>query len=255
MSTTNSKFFTVMVIGENHKELMEQYSMELEVEPYVKYEYLKAEKYLNSSIKALDNILLNANEIGIEGSVKENLSNRIKVLKKMTPFEYYRSLTDGMYYDENGNALTKENPNGKWKTARIGRNFSLPLKLKNGTESYSATMEEVDWDAMNEPTDLYEAAWEMVVEGREPTNSEEERVYESMKDKLTYFSNFKNKEDYVTYSTSYWNYAFVDKNGWIDVDNFEGGEKVWIKTFVERFIRNLNPSDLITIYECSINNG
>lgn len=115
-------------------------------------------------------------------------------------------------------------------------------------------MGDIDWDAMKEPTALYEAAWEMVIDGREPQNAEEERVYESMKDKLTYFSNFKDKEDYVTYSTSYWNYAFVDKNGWIDVDKYGGDEKEWINTFHERFLTNIDPNELITIYECSINN-
>lgn len=248
----NSRFFNVMVVGDNHKELMDKYSIDLQVDSYVKYEYLKADKYLNNAIKALDNILENADKIGIDQSVKDSLSHRVKILRKMTPFEYYRGLTDGLYYDENGNALTNENPEGHWKTARIGRNFALPLKLKDGSESYSARMDDIDWMAMNEPTALYEAAWEMVVDGREPTNEEEERVYQSMKDKTTYFSNFKDKEDYVNYSTSYWNYAFVDENGWKDVDE-EGDEKKWINNFFERFIKNLKPNDLITIYECSVN--
>lgn len=252
---SNSKFFSVMVIGNNHKEIMDKYSMNLEVEPYVKYEYLKADKYLNNSIKALDNILNNADKIGIEPNVKESLSVRIKTLKQMTPFEYYRELTDSMYYDENGNALSTENLDGKWKTARIGRNFSLPLRLKDGSESYSARMGDIDWFAMNEPTALYEAAWEMVVDGREPTNAEEERVYESMKDKLTYFSNFKSKEDYVNYSTRYWNYAVVTENGWVDVDSKGGDEKEWINNFFDNFIKNIPDEELITIYECSVNNG
>ena len=254
MQETNSKFFSVMVVGDNHKELMDNYSLDLQVDSYVKYEYLKADKYLSNAIKALDNILSNADKIGIEPSIKENLSNRIKILKKMTPFEYYRELTDGMYYDENGNALSTENKEGHWKTARMGRNFALPLRLKDGSESYSARMDDIDWFAMNEPTALYEAAWEMVVDGREPTNEQEEKVYESMKDKTTYFSNFKNKEDYVNYSTRYWNYAFVDKDGWVDVDTYGGDEKEWINNFFERFIKDLNPNDLITIYECSVNN-
>jgi hypothetical protein len=242
-----------MVVGDNHKELMEKYSLDLEVDSYVRYEYLKADKYQNNSIKALDNLLSHGDEIGLEPQVKESLERRIKTLKGMTPFEYYRELTDGMYYDENGNALSTENPNGHWKTARIGKNFSLPLKLKDGSESYSARCGDIDWDAMNEPTELYEAAWEMVVEGREPTNEQEERVYESMKDKLTYFSNFKSKEDYVTYSTSYWNYAFVNKDGWVDMVNED--ERKWINNFHDRFIATIDPNDLVTIYECSVNNG
>lgn len=253
MAQTNSRFFSVMVVGDNHKELMDKYSLNLEVDSYVRYEYLKADKYQSNSIKALDNLLSHGDEIGLEPQVKESLERRIKTLKGMTPFEYYRELTDGMYYDENGNALSTENPNGHWKTARIGKNFSLPLKLKDGTESYSARACDIDWDAMNEPTELYEAAWEMVVDGREPTNEQEERVYESMKDKSAYFSNFKNKEDYVTYSTSYWNYAFVNKDGWVDMVNED--ERKWINNFYDRFIATIDPNDLVTIYECSVNNG
>ena len=253
MAQTNSRFFSVMVVGDNHKELMDKYSFDLEVEPYVRYEYLKADKYQSNSIKALDNLLNNADKVGLEPQLKEGLERRIKALKKMTPFEYYRELTEGLYYDENGNALTTENPNGHWVTARIGKNFSLPLKLKDGTETYSAKADDIDWWAMNEPTAMYEAAWEMVMEGREPTNAAEERVYESMKDKTAYFSNFKDKEDYVTYSTSYWNYAFVDKNGWVDM-TYED-EKKWITNFFERFVKNIDPNDTVTIYECTVNNG
>lgn len=255
MANTASKFFSVMVIGENHKEIMAKYSMDLEIEPYVKYEYLKADKYLDNAIKALNNILSNADTIGIDGSIKKSLSERINILKKLTPFEYYRELTDGMYYDENGNALSTENTEGHWKTARVGRNFSLPLKLKNGSESYSAKASDIDWDSMNEPPRLYEAAWEMVMEGREPTDDEEEKIYESMKDKTVYFSKFKNKENYVAYSTSYWNYAFVDENGWTDIDSDKEGEQHWIAMFYDRFIKNLDPNQLVTIYECSVNNG
>lgn len=253
MAQTNSRFFSVMVVGDNHKELMDKYSFDLEVEPYIRYEYLKADKYQNNSIKALDNLLNNADKVGLEPQLKEGLERRIKALKKMTPFEYYRELTEGLYYDENGNALTTENPNGHWVTARIGKNFSLPLKLKDGTETYSAKADDIDWWAMNEPTAMYEAAWEMVMEGREPTNAAEERVYESMKDKTAYFSNFKDKDDYVTYSTSYWNYAFVDKNGWVDMTNED--EKKWITNFFERFIKDIDPNDTVTIYECTVNNG
>ena len=253
MGDTNSRFFSVMVIGDNHQELMDKYSVDFKTETYVKYEFLKAEKYLNNAIKALDVMLSNSDTIGIEGSIKEALEHRIKCLKKMTPFEYYRELTDGMYYDENGNALSTENLDGHWKTARIGKNFALPLKLKDGSTSYTARVEDIDWSSMNESPVLYEAAWDMVVNGCDPTSEEEEKVYESMKDKLAYFSNFKSKEEYVNYSTKYWNYAFVDKNGWIDIDTYGGDEKEWINTFAERFIDKLKPNDLVTIYECTIN--
>ena len=74
-----------------------------------------------------------------------------------------------------------------------------------------------------------------------------------MKDKQAYFSNFKDKEDYVTYSTSYWNYAFVTENEWIDMGDED--ERTWIKDFLKRFVSTIDPNETVTIYECTVNNG
>lgn len=247
-----------MVVGENHKELMDKYSVDLEVEPYVRYEYLKASTYLNTSLKTLSKMLENSDFIGIAdmgGNLKNKIRERIKALQNISAFEYYKELTNGMYYDKDGNALSTENPNGHWKTARIGKNFSLPLILYNGEKVYTAKACDINWKAMETPKEMYIAAWETVMEGREPNGDAEKVVYNSMKDKTSYFSNFKTKEDYVQYSTSYWNYAYVDKNGWFDIENVcKGDEKEWISTFFDRFVKKINPNDTITIYECTINN-
>ena len=245
-----------MVVGENPSAIMEKFNMNKEVEPYVKYKYLDADKYKKSAIKVLENILNDYDKVGIPIMSKELMEERLKALKTLSTFEYYKELTDGLYYDENGDALSTENKEGKWVTCRIGRNFAIPLKLKNGEETYSALNKDIDWDAMHKVNqETYAAAWEMVMEGREPVTDEEKTIYEAMKDKDTYFSKFKNKEAYVNYSTSYWNYAFVDsQQGWIDIDDVKD-ENEWINTFFDRFIKNLKDDDLVTIFECSVNNG
>lgn len=244
-----------MVVGENPKQLIEKYSSEFKTEPYVKYKYLDASKYLDTAIKTIKMFLENEDKIGIPPATKEALENRLNNLSKLTPFEYYRELTDGMYYNEDGDALSEENPNIKYNTCRMGRNFSLPLILKDGNEAYSALAKDVDWESMNGCNkETYETAWELVMEGREPQTEEEKTIYEAMKDKDTYFANFKSKEAYVNYSTAYWNYAYADENGWVDVDD-DGNEEKWINEFYSRFISKLKPTDLVTIFECSINNG
>lgn len=245
-----------MVVGENPSAIMEKFNMNKEVEPYVKYKYLDADKYKKSAIKVLENILNDYDKVGIPIMSKELMEERLKALKTLSTFEYYKELTDGLYYDENGDALSTENKEGKWVTCRIGRNFAIPLKLKNGEETYSALNKDIDWDAMHKVNqETYAAAWEMVMEGREPVTDEEKTIYEAMKDKDMYFSKFKNKEAYVNYSTSYWNYAFVDsQQGWIDIDDVKD-ENEWINTFFDRFIKNLKDDDLVTIFECSVNNG
>lgn len=256
MAQTNSKFFSVMVVGENPKGIVEKYGSDYKVEPYVKYKYLDAKKYQQTAIKAMEKLLNEADKIGIQPSIQENLKARLDELNKLSPFEYYRQLTDGMYYNEDGDALSSDNPNAHWNTCRIGRNFSIPLTLKDGTTSYSAYNKDIDWDSMiNVNKDAYIAAWEMVMEGREPSNENEAIIYHSMKDKEAYFSKFKSKIDYVNYSTSYWNYAFVDENGWQDVDSYNGNESEWVSGFYSNFIENINPNSLVTIFECSINNG
>ena len=252
---TPSKFYSLMVVGENPKQIVEKYGSDYKSEPYVKYKYLNAKKYQDTAIKAIQTMLDNVDKIGLQQTLKEALQARLDNLSKLTPFEYYRELTDGMYYNENGDALSEDNPNVKYNTCRIGRNFCIPLKLKDGSESYSALAKDVDWDAMNGANkEVYEAAWELVVDGREPQNDQEKIIYESMKDREAYFENFKSKEAYVTYSTAYWNYAYADKNGWVDVDD-DGNEEKWINDFFPRFVEKLKPNDLVSIFECSINNG
>ena len=251
MAQTGSRFFSLMVIGDDPMKIIEKYGADFKVEPYIKYRYLDAKKYHSTAIKTLKQVINNFNSLSIKPNIKETLTKRLENISELTPFEYYRELTDGLFYDNDGNAISEENPNIKYNTCKKGRNFSLPLILKDGSESYSALVKDIDWEAMNgKNKEIYEAAWEMVMEDRKPQNDIEEQTYNSMKDKTAYFSNFKSKEDYVTYSTSYWNYAYADINGWIDVDD-EGDEMKWIKNFYSRFIKNLNPNDMGTIVECS----
>ena len=138
MAQTNSKFFSVMVVGEDPKAIMEDYWIDKKVEPYVKFKFLQAEKYKESAIKVSQKLLEDASLAMINPQMKSALEENVKRLKSLSTFDYYRQLTDGMYYDNEGNALSEKNPNGKWKTCHIGRNFSLPLILKDGTESYYA---------------------------------------------------------------------------------------------------------------------
>ena len=91
------------------------------------------------------------------------------------------------------------------------------------------------------------------MEGKEPSNDEELLVYNNMKNKTAYFKKFVNKEKYVSFSTCYWNYAYVDENGWIDI-NSSPSEYEWVEGFYDKFVANLKPTDKVTIYECSTNN-
>jgi hypothetical protein len=253
MEQKRSRFFSIMVVGDNPEEITKKYDLNAKVEPYIKYKYADASKYKSVSIKALEKILSEADKITLPSTTKAALKERLTELKKLSDFDYYRQLTNGLFYDSRGNALSEENPEGKWKTCRPGKHFSLPLILKDGSEVHSAKAGDVDWEKMhNTNQEIYKAAWEIVVEGRKPIGEEEETIAKAMGDKEAYFSKFKDKDAYVAYSTSYWNYAYVDKNGWKDVD-MSGDETKWIKGFFDNFVKPLNPEDVVSIYECTVN--
>lgn len=251
---SKSKFLTVMVVGDNPDKLMEKYDKSLKVKPYIKYRYLDAEKMRNNSLKVLTEITDKPEKFTLNKFQTDYFKERLKAINAMTPFEYYKTITEGMFYDENGDALSEVNPNGKWDKYNLGKNFSYPLKLKDGKEAYQALAKDVDWDGMHmnkEYVKLFETIWSLVIDDEEPLNKQEEDIKANWINKKNYLSNFKTVDDFVSHNCAYWNYAFLDENGWVDVDD-ESDETKWIVDFFERFIEPLKDDDLVTIYEYCI---
>lgn len=245
-----SKFFTVLVVGKNPEELLKKYDLNLQVERYCKYHYLDAEKIRKNSIKSLQEIVNNADKFKFTEFQLEFLKERIKALQNTSNFDYYTSLTKGMYYDENGDAWTTENPNGKWLEYKIGKDFSLPFQLKDGTTTNQAIKKDVAWDKMHMAnTTLYSRVWELIKEGKTPENEQDETIINNMKDKVNYFNSFATKNEYIIHNCAYWNYAFLDENGWIDLDS-DGNQTEWISHYYERFINTLDEDAVLTIFEC-----
>jgi hypothetical protein len=71
-----------------------------------------------------------------------------------------------------------------------------------------------------------------------------------MKNRIAYFENFKDKETYISWSTSFWGYAFVDQNNWYDMDTEKMGQIEWVNSFYDKYIKKLPENTRITIYEC-----
>ena len=257
MANKGSKFFSVMVIGDNPTDLMKKYDIGLKVKPYIKYKYLDASKMQNNAIKVYSEITSNPGKFMLNKFQEDYFKDKLKGITSMTPFEYYSTITNGLYYDENGNALSDENPDGKWSTYHIGRNFSYPMITNDGKETYQEFARNVNWGLMHMEDNsvrLYGRVWDLAVEDDEPKNDDEKQIKAQWKDRGKYLSNFKSKDDFITHNCAYWNYAYLDENGWHDVDSDENGnENEWIKSFYSKFIKKINDDALITIYEFSRN--
>ena len=247
---SGSKVFTVMVVGNNPTELMEKYDINREVEPYVIYKYKDADKMRNNSIKILEGIIKDPKKFNLKGNNIETIKNNLDTIKKMTKFEYYQNLVNGYFINDDGDAISTNNPNGKWLSYNLGKSFSLPLKLYNGDEVFEALNKDIDWDSMHmQNTSVYDAVWEMVVEGREPKNEHEKLLYNNMSVHKNYFQKFKNKDEYVIHNCAYWNYGYLDESGWHDMDDAKS-EFDWISNYFNNFIPNLKENDKVSIFEC-----
>lgn len=246
----NNRFFSVLVAGENPNDIISKYDSSKTVDRYVKYKYSDAAKLRQNALKLVDNVIKNSDKLNLNDFQKDYFKEKKKSIQSLTPFEYYQMLTDGLYYDENGDAMSDENPDGKWKTCHIGGHFALPFILKDGKESYQAKKSEINWEALHgKDRTVYEVAWDLTHGIRKPSNKDEEIIYKNMKDKKNYFQSFKSKDDYVAYNCAYWNYAFVDENGWQDIDESKGNN--WITNFYDKFIQPLSDDTFLTIFECT----
>lgn len=245
------RHFNVLVVGDNPEELIMRYDANLKVAPYVKYEYAKAKEYYNSYLKSLKVLLKKFEK---EGEDEENinlLKAEIDDITNMTPEDYYFELVSDLdVNEETGDAYSTENPNAKFTSHRQAGFFALPFILKDGREVYTAIKGDVDWDKIHLANQRpYEVAWDTVVEGKLPNGENEHAIYENMKNREHYFTNFESREHYIAASTAFWDYAYVDRDGWVELDNSKP-QFDWVINFYDRFVNPLPDDARLTLYEC-----
>ena len=250
MAIDQYNHFVALVAGDNPEVLMSPYDKSIKTEPRIAYKFADAGKLRNQYIK-LYTALVESDTIP-EGPFKEDAKDKLAVIQNQSDTEFYLDLTEDYEHDKDtGDALTTENPDGKWSSYRLGKLFSVPFILNDGTETFQAKKGDINWELMHlHGGEIYARAWEMVMEGSEPVNDYEKQIHENMKARTAYFEKFGTKENYVLSNTAFWAYAFVTKNGWLeledDMDQFQ-----WVGKFYETFVDPLSDDTLLTIYECT----
>ena len=254
-------FRTVLVIGDNHEELIRKYSADTKVERYVKCTLDDAEKLHKSFLKLIET-MLNCKELKLTESQIENYKKLYLNIKEMSDFEYYQYYTRGCFYDEEtGDALTDENPEAHYKYEKCYEEslrtkneegpFSNPFWLNDATRSYSARYNDICWERMHMfegECELYRRAWELTVNDDEPKNEQEVKIKTNMMGRLGYFLNFGSKEEYVTHSCSFWCYGVINEDGYNEV-TYNVSDKEWVANFFDRYIKPIKGNPLLTIYE------
>ena len=249
MAIDQYNHFVAIVAGDNPEVLMSPYDKNIKTEPTVVYKYADAGLLRDQYIKVYKSII--SSDAIPDGPFKEDAKDKLTIIESQTPQEFYYDLTDEYEHDEKtGDALTTENPKGRWSSYRLGKLFSIPFILNDGTEKFQAKKGDINWELMHlHGGEIYERAWEMVMEGSEPVNDYEKQIYNNMKARTAYFEKFGTKENYVLSNTAFWGYAFVSKNGWMELGE-DTDQFIWVRNFYESFIDPLPDDTLLTIYEC-----
>jgi hypothetical protein len=252
------RHFKVIVAGENPEELMLRHDSNIKVEPYVVFEFSKAEEYKKNYLKSLRSILKHAEKESIDKAQIQYLKDEINEVETESPTDYFLDLTEGFVLDEKtGNAMSTENPDGKFTSHKVGGDFSTPFILKKEndddvppSETYSARKGDIDWEKIHLANQRpYEIAWDTTHGLAEPKDDEELAIYNNMKNLKAYFLNFEGREHYIASNTAFWGFAFVDESGWHDI--LPGDKQFeWVIGFYDRFIKPLPDDTLLTIYEC-----
>lgn len=268
----DSNFRTLLVIGGNPDVIAAKYSMDTKVNPYIKYRLDDKDKLYEARKQFLIECCREAEKERHYSSTYEDrsaknrcLSRWNNILKKhmdMDSFQYYQFITEGCWYDDNGDAWTDENPNAHYKYQkcydyRIKADqtdeapFSNPFILKDGTKAYTARVDEIDWDRVHMAnTELYYSAWKVCVEGKEPETDEERMIQNSFSNRKEYFSNFKDADQYVAHSCAFWTYGVATADEYISGDREDSIK--WTTGFYDRFIKQLDGETVLSIYEIKL---
>lgn len=249
MAIDQYNHFVALVAGDNPEVLMSPYDKNIKSEPRIIYRFCDAKKLKDQYIKLYESFIKNTHA----GPSQLDMKKRLEVIKSQTAIEFFYDLTEDYDHDEKTwDAISTENPNGKWSSYRLGKLFSVPFILKDGTEAFQAKKGDINWEMMHlHGGEIYERAWEMVMEGSEPANDYENQIYTNMKARTAYFEKFGTKENYVLSNTAFWAYAFVTSTGnWLELED-DMDQFLWVGKFYDSFIEPLPDDTLLTIYECT----
>lgn len=254
---------TILVIGDNHKEIAAKYSADRTVSPYVKMRLEDAEKEKKKHLKLLETLFTDK-RIVLTQNQYDVYKEMYLEISKMDSLEYFKAITEGCDYDENEEvAYSVENPKAFYKYERCQQHrlevtgeegdFSDPFPLKDGGKSYSAHFNDIDWEKIHrnpERIKLNTRVWELVVEDDDPMDEREEDLKEKMIERIAYFTNnFNTKEEYINHSSSLWYWGVATEKKYEEV-NYKISDMDWCVNFFDTYLKGLEKTNpLITIYE------
>lgn len=248
------KLLVIAYDDESVYDIADKYSNSIEVEPYL---FFKKSDISNVKTETINSYKSFLNDSKFGDVMKEYFKEKVKFYEEMSDEEFFEMTTEGCQIDEEtGDAYKTDNLFAKYEYAKCHQkrlektgeesDFSNPFTLKNGKKSYIAKYNDINWEVEHlNGIELYEAAWELCVDEREPKTEQEKAIKNNMSNRKSYFENFKNKEEYSKYSTSFSTFAVATS----EKCDIVGSEPKNVIGFYDKYIKPIEGNPTLAIFE------
>ncbi|KYC52802.1 MAG: hypothetical protein AMQ22_00593 [Candidatus Methanofastidiosum methylothiophilum] len=267
--------FSVLVIGKDIESLLAPYDENESMEEYIDMRYEDVIKEFNDFYNKTLERKSKDMELG-SFEIKTLVHGPIKSIEKPVPQWLKNWWNDwcGRGLDEDGNSLSVYNKDSKWDWYQIGGRWAGLLPLKEGVTSGeiggrswvfgnedpyedgrvdSALVKDVDFELLKEDEkNRCENHWYELKYSNEP-------FLKTQYDELV--KKYKTLENYIEKCGHFSTYAVVDENGWYSKGDMgwwgmssetQDESDAFDASFYDRFIKNLDPEERITIVDCHI---
>ena len=200
-------------------ELLEPYSAELTVAPYLVF------------------------------TKQEAIEEGRKLYPQKSDKERWEFISEGYIIDKKGNLYSSDNPNARWDWWIKGGRWENFLKLKDGTRSDSAKIKDIDFNLDEKEYKRALRFWDVVVENA-PLKAGEEKPFSFYKGEY-YREVYGDRETYAKNYVQFYTYAIITSDGlWYEQGKDEDLD--WANNFVKDFIKDEDPTTVLTIIDCHI---
>jgi hypothetical protein len=229
----NEILYTVLVAGDVD---LSKYDKNIPVSPYVAYKYSERSKIKEVALQTYSELYKKfTSEKDFQPMFSGLLLMKLQDIEEMTDEEYFEEITKGMKYDENGDAITEENPNGKFSDL-LEPSLLTAVPLKD-TYFKCKVSELYPYKVNIFEQKKCEERWDDIMSGEYAPMVKESLI-----------SRYGNKETYVKVMMEpmFYNAFVSEETGWLEQSDED--QIQWVINFRERFIKNLSEETNLRVY-------
>lgn len=225
----NEIIYTVLVAGDID---LSKYDKNITVSPYVAYKFSERSKIREVALQTYNELYKKfTSNKDFNPTLSSLFLMKLQDIEEMSDEEYFEEITKDMKYNENGDAITEENPNGKFsELLEPCLLTAVPLK-----DSYfkCKVSELYPYKVNIFEQKKCEERWDDIMSGEYAPMIKESLI-----------SRYGNKETYVKVMMEpmFYNAFVSESTGWLEQSDED--QIQWVINFRERFIKNL-PEDTI----------